>query len=306
MQKRTYARGRKQICSQEVVNIPRSCRERFLSLDRPHLKPLLDAQIDFAGMGVLGKGYRIERIDPRWHTLLYTLKGRGHLVSDGKSLDLHPGYCCVAPAHCSHEYWITEAPWTVAWFCMPQRNRFHWQPHQPVVFPSTFADLLAPLIQQALDGPNRGGHQHPKIMNRCARLLIDILRHDIDASSGPVNQKIRKKLDAAFSEVKRNPAFAWNSSSLIERAHLPFQEDRMRQLCKEVYGQTPMRRVRTIRMEIAQELLTETNYPLRIIAPMLGYRNEFAFSAAFSKELGMPPKSFRDSGTSSSGGRSQL
>ena len=293
MQNRTYAKGRKQICEDEIIRIPRRCRERFLSLDSPHLRPLHEAGIRFTGTSVLDTGYRIKRFDPRWHSLIYTFEGSGELITTGKQYPLYPGSLYIAPAHYPHEYSITGSPWKMGWFCMAQQNGFHCAPTEHMVLASSSSNLLLAIFQRLTDDPENADTSHPEIMRDCVQLLMTILRRDTKSTLNSREQQQQRRLDGVFLAVHRDPSFNWKVSSLIKAAHLPFAEDRFRQLCSEIYGETPMKRVRSIRMQIAKELLRATDYPLRTIAPMIGYGNEFAFSTAFRKELGISPQRFR-------------
>lgn len=293
MSNRTYFKGRRKICRREKVEIPRYCSERFFNIAAPHMIPLREAGVKFAGTGILSGDYRITRHNPRWHSLIYTFSGCGVVRTERKEHLLHPGSLYVAPAHVPHEYFLTEAPWNIAWFCMDEKNGFHCNPETPLVLVSPFDRLVLSIIQQLTDDPERGTHSHPKIMNQCVQLLITILSHDTESTIETTKQKRQRRLELAFLRVHRNPNHKWSSREIITQGHLPYGIDRLRQLCVQLYGQTPMNRVRGIRMQIAQELLRATDYPLRIIAPMVGYKNEFAFSTAFRKQLGMAPQDFR-------------
>jgi len=295
LQNQTYEKGRKQICADEVIHIPHKCRERFLSLGAPHLLPLHEAGVRFSGAAVLDRGYHIKRFDPCWHSLIYTFEGSGKLETGGREHILHPGTLYIAPAHCPHEYWIAESPWKLGWFCLEEQNGFHCMPVEPLVLASSSCSLVLPMIQQLTDDPDRAAHAQPEILRDCVHLLLTVLRHDTKSTLASRQQQQQRRLDSAFLAVHRDPSFDWTVSNLIELGHLPFGEDRLRQLCIEIYSQTPMKRVRSIRMQIAKELLRATNYPLRTIAPMVGYGNEFAFSTAFHKELGLSPQDFRRS-----------
>jgi AraC-like DNA-binding protein len=48
-----------------------------------------------------------------------------------------------------------------------------------------------------------------------------------------------------------------------------------------------------LRMLRAEEVLRNTNYALKSIAPNIGYANAFAFSSAFKRHAGTSPKQYR-------------
>jgi len=64
----------------------------------------------------------------------------------------------------------------------------------------------------------------------------------------------------------------------------------------ETLGQSPLRALRAIRMQKAEQLLLETESGLAHIAAEVGYDSEFAFSRAFRRHAGVSPGQFRRSG----------
>ena len=69
---------------------------------------------------------------------------------------------------------------------------------------------------------------------------------------------------------------------------------RLYQLCREVFGTTPHRRVVEMRMEFARRSLRK-GMPVKEIAQSCGYRNPFNFSVEFKKFHGVSPQGFRAS-----------
>lgn len=54
-----------------------------------------------------------------------------------------------------------------------------------------------------------------------------------------------------------------------------------------------MQQVSYLRMRHAADLLTSTDYSIESIAREVGYRNQFAFSNAFSRWIGWRPSDYR-------------
>ena len=46
-------------------------------------------------------------------------------------------------------------------------------------------------------------------------------------------------------------------------------------------------------MNLAKQLLTESDLPISVIAERVGYSSEFAFGKAFSREVGVAPGAHR-------------
>ena len=60
-----------------------------------------------------------------------------------------------------------------------------------------------------------------------------------------------------------------------------------------VTGLSPQRFVRRVRLELAAQLLRNTNETIRIVAHRVGYDDERAFRRAFEREFGSPPSRYR-------------
>ena len=103
----------------------------------------------------------------------------------------------------------------------------------------------------------------------------------------------RLMLEKAFEAVRSQPGVDWGVAELVAASGLSVTGDRLRQLCRQYFGVSPMRRVAQIRMQLACELLSSTDYAIYTIAPMLGYNNEAAFSTAFRRETGTSPRAYR-------------
>ncbi len=62
---------------------------------------------------------------------------------------------------------------------------------------------------------------------------------------------------------------------------------------KKATGTTPMNFLRQVRVEAARSLLLSTPWPLKAIAPQVGFADEFQLSRIFRRVTGMSPKQIR-------------
>lgn len=62
---------------------------------------------------------------------------------------------------------------------------------------------------------------------------------------------------------------------------------------KAFTGMTPMDYVTSLRLQRAKELLTGSTLPVKEIANVCGFENEYYFSNFFKKHTGRSPKAFR-------------
>lgn len=72
---------------------------------------------------------------------------------------------------------------------------------------------------------------------------------------------------------------------------------------KENSGYSPMQYMTRLRLGKAQELLSQTRYPITEIAGMVGYDNPCHFNAMFTKYIGMSPGKYRKTCRPSSSGK---
>ncbi len=69
--------------------------------------------------------------------------------------------------------------------------------------------------------------------------------------------------------------------------------DHLRHLFKERRGRSLVRYLNEVRMERAKTLLVHSRLPLKQIATMCGFRDEYYFSAVFRRHVQMPPGRYR-------------
>jgi AraC-like DNA-binding protein len=69
--------------------------------------------------------------------------------------------------------------------------------------------------------------------------------------------------------------------------------ERLRRLCLYEFDQTPMDRVRSLRMTRAATLLRRTQDKVDHLAQELGYASVYSFSAAFKAVFGVSPSKYR-------------
>ncbi|ROM55150.1 hypothetical protein BK648_06530 [Pseudomonas poae] len=86
-------------------------------------------------------------------------------------------------------------------------------------------------------------------------------------------------------------AHAWTLDELARRAGL--SRTALAERFRKTMGDTPLNHLRTLRMQQAVQLLTETDRPLEAVATAIGYQDAFSFSKVFKRSVGLSPKAFR-------------
>ena len=269
------------------------CREHFLPLGAPELRLLADSRIKFGGVGTLYPRYEIRRFDPIWHTLIWTIRGSGRVVAGGLDARLRRGTLWIAPAGQAHHYWIERAPWDIAWTCIAPENPWHFSPREQRVTHSECAGGIVHVVRQIAAEAKSRQAEHSLITETYTRLLQLLLKREILASRQPTIDTVQHELGRLFHQVHEHPSELWTLESLLRKSGLPMGTERFRQLCVQYFGKSPMRIVTDLRMEIARELLTATDYRIYTISTLVGYQDEYAFSAAFHRETGLAPSHYR-------------
>jgi AraC family transcriptional activator of mtrCDE len=128
-------------------------------------------------------------------------------------------------------------------------------------------------------------------------LLVQGVRTELERPSAAgswraalADERIARTLDAMYTAPER----AWTLAGLARTAGLGRTTFAGR--FRELVGEPPFTHLTRWRMALARELLRdEPATALADIATRVGYADEFAFSAAFRREVGSPPGAFRRS-----------
>lgn len=109
---------------------------------------------------------------------------------------------------------------------------------------------------------------------------------------------------AGWSQASRDPqihrvlalmqedcAHPWTLEELARRAGL--SRTALAQRFRDTMGDTPLNHLRTLRMQRAMQLLSETEQRLEAVAAAVGYQDAFGFSKVFKRTLGLSPREFR-------------
>lgn len=129
------------------------------------------------------------------------------------------------------------------------------------------------------------------------------LNHDsLKCPAANDNQAVDPRVERALTLLTTNMGEHWTIAKLARSVGM--SRAVFARCFSTAVGYPPCRMLLRLRMDRARELLRDTDLPLALIAPEVGYATEFAFSRAFSREQGMPPGSYRRSHRLTTEGRS--
>ena len=299
----------------DIVNIGPHCLERFIdSTNAPEIKAL---DIELAGCSNLSGTYQVGRVTPPNHTIFYSLKGSGKILTPSGEYALPASSVIILPAHQSFEVQIEyfnetsatadatevtkseasevqdkinagKAPradqeqWDIIWLNLSDCPR--WQ---------HFFDVEHP-VQHNIE--LSGLHHAMELLyletnSQHRQAVIPIIQQYLQHIATPVKSTHQVRLSALFAAVEKQLQFNWDIDALVDKVH--YSAPHLHRLCLAQFGRSPMQHVNYLRMVRAKNLLISTQWPIAYIANYVGYSNVFTFSKRFKKSEGMPPSEFR-------------
>ncbi|NYF31101.1 AraC family transcriptional regulator [Sphingopyxis sp. JAI108] len=155
------------------------------------------------------------------------------------------------------------------------------------------AERLATLVRLVRE---EAGEERPGcdlILSRLVEVLIVEALRSVEGDNAPpglLRGLSDPRLAAAIRQIHGAPARAWTVAALAKEAALSrsaFFERFARTL-----GVPPMEYLQGWRMSIARDLLRRRAGKIEEIASQVGYGSASAFSTAFTRHVGLPPKRF--------------
>lgn len=95
----------------------------------------------------------------------------------------------------------------------------------------------------------------------------------------------------ALALMHADPAHPWTLDELAKSAGL--SRTSLAERFRAAMDDTPLNHLRTLRMQRAIKLLSDTDNKLETVATAVGYQDAFSFSKVFKRTVGMSPKAFR-------------
>jgi AraC-like DNA-binding protein len=112
-----------------------------------------------------------------------------------------------------------------------------------------------------------------------------------DATPGWLTGAMDPVIGDAITTIHAHPARRWTIEGLAQRSNLSrsaFADRFTRRV-----GEPPAAYMAQLRLANAASLLLDTAEPVNVVATMVGYESEAAFSRAFSKRYRLPPSRWR-------------
>lgn len=157
----------------------------------------------------------------------------------------------------------------------------------------SWAGQLARLAEAESRTGRPGGEA---VLERMSEMMfVDLIR--LHLSTMPKSQTgwlaaLRDRhVGRVLSVMHSHPAESWTLEKLSSHAGL--SRSALQDRFVELVGQPPMQYLRCWRMQVASNLLVESNAKMCTIAREVGYESEEAFSRSFKRAVGQPPAMWR-------------
>jgi len=276
--------------------MPSSCSNSFLPPAGPAGALLRDQGVSLAGISEVDSGYIHRQTDPSFHSLLYTLEGKGLVRTPDNAYFIEPAQVGILPAHSPFEATVAHDYWKVMWFQLEDTE--HWSPLRlfptrvrPAGFTQSLVCAVEGLLWESLHGPPGAEH----ISHLLCEVIVSYLDRETRLASSPGESDALQVLQRLWDTVNANLGRRWTVAELAREARM--SPSNLHRLVALHMGTTPVARVRQLRMRRAEALLRYGRLPVNTIAYSVGYDNPFSFSTAFKKYHGFSPRQFREQDT---------
>lgn len=126
-------------------------------------------------------------------------------------------------------------------------------------------------------------------------VLVTALRHWFAEAPGRAPRWWTAQSDPVVGPVlaamQADPAAPWTLTTLAREAAV--SRATLARRFTDVVGESPMAYLARWRMDVAAELLRDTDATVEQVSGRVGYSSPFAFTAAFRRAHGVPPRTFR-------------
>ncbi len=152
------------------------------------------------------------------------------------------------------------------------------------------AEFLAGVLERLLRAHLQGTHEEAGFWLRAA--LAEIAAVDAAVSGGGA------KLSDVVAKIRERPGDRWEPREIA--AELGYSQQHLSRLFRIETGWPPGAFIVRARIAAARAYLRGSSLPIKRIAAILGYHDEFHFSNQFAKHAGVRPSTYRETTRSQS------
>ena len=247
-----------------------------------------------------------EHNSPGWYNLehshkscelIYLLKGRESLVYDGRRYEAAENDVLLIDADINHQEFASSDTVREAIVVTFDRFRFPDLPENHLIEKGVSPvvrleadDPIADLFQVLLEESRNENYMGYSMVSAALKMiLVRILRKVGKGEKGRTTsfmecEKVKDYIDENYGTKITLDDLA--DIAYISKGHLSHQ-------FKIAVGEAPIRYLINKRIEVAKDLLINSDLSIADIAYKVGYDNQTYFSQFFDKEVGMSPTAYR-------------
>ncbi|WP_310597965.1 helix-turn-helix transcriptional regulator [Aeromonas aquatica] len=287
----------------EVIEVSPDCREQICCDSL--LPALAQERVWLAGHSRLQTHYRIERRFADVHCFLITLGGEGEVLIGERYERLVSGEWALIPAGQPLYYRLAETQlpetglpepqsveanggWDLLWLLLHKGSPWDaFASHSRLGCTSQQASLLR-TIENLYAEQER--HQDPLLSALLVEQLGFYLRRLLQKGEGQKRgERLALRLELLLKEA---PTECWDIGLMAGALHL--SERQLYRLCQQHFSLAPMALLQRLRLQRAALLLASRGDPVKEVARLCGFKNEYHFSTAFKRQHGLAPSHYRN------------
>nr|WP_231553663.1 AraC family transcriptional regulator [Aeromonas eucrenophila] len=286
----------------EVIEVSPDCREQICC---DGLLPALSQErVWLAGHSRLRTHYRIERRFADVHCFLITLGGEGEVLIGDRTERLQRGEWALIPAGQPLCYRLSEkrlpetglaelplpevgGDWDLLWILLHKDSPWDaFASHPRLGCTSQQASLLHTLENLYAEQER---HQDPLLSALLVEQLGFYLRRLLQKGEGQSRgERLALRLELLLKEALTE---CWDIGRMAGALHL--SERQLYRLCQQHFSLAPMALLQRLRLQRAALLLASRGDPVKEVARLCGFKNEYHFSTAFKRQHGLAPSHYR-------------
>lgn len=276
----------------EVIEVSPDCREQICC---ESLFPALgQEQVWLAGYSRLQSHYRIARRFEDAHCFLLTIGGEGEVQVGERTERLIGGEWALIPAGQPLCYRLPETRpsaaaghWDLVWLLLHKGSPWDASASRPRLGCTSQQAGLLHTLENLYAEQER--HQDPLLSALLVEQLGFYLRRLLQKGEGQKRgERLALRLELLLKEALGE---CWDIGRMAGALHL--SERQLYRLCQQHFALAPMALLQRLRLQRAALLLASRGDPVKEIARLCGFKNEYHFSTAFKRQHALAPSHYR-------------
>ena len=267
----------------------------------------IDAPLDFENIRLLQLG-RIfclpstevaEHTHLDWYELTVVTQGKGRVEVNGNIIPVKSGDIVLSLPCDTHAIYSDEAEPIrydfFSFFCVNEEMKESLEKIGAAVYPAEKrickSDRIAYLVSLAIDELNTNRADMTAVLSPTfLQILLYVLRAYGEATLD-TNRTVRDSKTLCYKIMQYIDTHIYTLKNLYELAEITnYNYSYLSAVFKETTGTTIAEHFRNRRMTVAKKLITEEEMSASEVARLLQYSSIFAFSKAYKRYYGMPPR----------------